>query len=73
MTEDRKITIQRLEQTDLWALHQDYGQNVFCFRCRKPLAPGDTIVKVLNRVRVLRRLYHARCFNGAQGKDPAEL
>lgn len=69
MTEDRKITVQRLEQSDIWALRQDYGQNAFCLRCSKTLAPGDTIVKVRSKVYGRPRLYHAKCFNGSRGKE----
>lgn len=69
MEEQKKVTIIRLEQTDVWGLRQEYGQNAFCFKCQLPLGPGDTIVKVRARETWHRpRLYHARCFNNGSQK-----
>ncbi len=66
--EDRKIVVQKLEQSDVWVLRQDYGQYAYCCRCSKVLAPGDTIVKVKSPLRRLPALYHSRCFNSSRGK-----
>jgi hypothetical protein len=70
MTEERKITVQRLEQTDLWTLRDKYGQHVYCYDCLAPLAPGDTIVRILVHTWQKPRLYHDRCFNRARARDP---
>lgn len=73
-TEDGKITVQRLEQSDIWQMRRDYGQHAYCYQCSKVLAPGDLIVKVRtipratmreSSRRALPRLYHAKCFNGS--------
>lgn len=72
MTEERKITVQRLEQTDLWSLRDKYGQYAYCYDCRQPLGPGDVIVKVKVRSWQKARLYHSRCFNRPGRQDPVE-
>ena len=72
MTEERKVTVQKLEQTDLWSLRDKYGQHTYCFDCLQPLAVGDTIVKILVHTWQRPRLYHSRCFNGAKARDPVD-
>jgi len=80
MTEERKITVQRVEQSDLWSLRDKYGQHAYCYDCRQPLGVGDTIVKIRVRSWQKARLYHDRCFNRsmdrdsvpAKAQDPAE-
>ena len=71
MTEN-KVTIMRLEQTEIWQLRYDYGACPFCCACRKPLVPGDLIIKVrgLKNWR-LPRLYHSACFKGSGARVDA--
>lgn len=64
---ENKVTIMRLEQTEIWQLRKDYGECPFCCGCHKPLAPGDLIVKVRSFANWrLPRLYHSACFGSAR-------
>jgi hypothetical protein len=66
--EDRRIVVQKMEQSDIWALRGEYGQNPYCYGCSRGIEAGQIIVKVHMRLSRLPRIYHDRCFNRSMVK-----